>query len=117
MSEALQYELNPLGIRIKLIEPGGYKTNFAGSSMSFFGIDSFEEYKEGFDKFIQTQMQSSNIQNENISEVATTIYEAATDDIDQLRYPVGESAIQLLDMRKKMDDITFKQMLVEQMGL
>ncbi|HZH96384.1 MAG TPA: SDR family oxidoreductase, partial [Flavisolibacter sp.] len=37
LTESLQYELSPLGIQVKLIEPGGYKTKFAGSSMSFFG--------------------------------------------------------------------------------
>jgi len=117
LTDALQYELNPLGIRVKLIEPGGYKTNFAGSSMSFFGIDNFEEYKDGFNKFTQTQMQSSTIQNENIAEVAAKIYEAATDNSEQLRYPVGASALQLLEARQKMDDTTFKQMLAIQMGL
>ena len=117
LTDALQYELNPLGIRVKLIEPGGYKTNFAGSSMSFFGIDNFEEYKDGFNQFIQSQMQDSNIQNENIGEVAAKIYEAATDNSEQLRYPVGAGALQLLEARQKMDDTSFKQMLAGQMGL
>lgn len=117
LTEALQYELNSLGIKVKLIEPGGYKTNFAGSSMSFYGIDTYKDYQEGFDQFTKTVMQSSDIQNKNIIEVAEKIYEAANDNIDQLRYPVGSSAIHLLEAREKMDDVAFKQMIAKQMGL
>jgi NAD(P)-dependent dehydrogenase (short-subunit alcohol dehydrogenase family) len=117
LSEALQYELNPLGIGVKLIEPGGYKTNFSGSSMGFFGIDHFEEYKDGFHQFTQVVMQSADIENKNIAEVAEKIFEAATDGTDQLRYPVGAGAIELLEAKQKMDDATFKHMLAKQMGL
>ena len=34
LTESLQYELNPLGIRLKIVEPGGYRTNFAGDRKS-----------------------------------------------------------------------------------
>lgn len=37
LTESLQYELNPFGIRLKIVEPGGYKTNFAGRSMNMYG--------------------------------------------------------------------------------
>jgi short-subunit dehydrogenase len=117
LTEALQYELNPLGIGVKLVEPGGYKTNFSGSSMSFFGVEGFEDYKEGFQRFTQTVMQNSDIENENIAEVAEKIFEAATDGTDQLRYPVGLAAVQLLQARQTMDDVAFKKMLAQQMGL
>jgi NAD(P)-dependent dehydrogenase (short-subunit alcohol dehydrogenase family) len=33
LTETLQYELQGHGIRVKLIEPGGTKTNFGGSSL------------------------------------------------------------------------------------
>lgn len=115
LTESLQFELNPLGIQLKLIEPGGYKTNFSGPSIGFFGIGEFEDYQEGFNKFSQTVMQHP--QNENIIEVAEKIYEAATDNSDQLRYPVGDSANLLLQARQEMDDATYKQMIAKQMGL
>jgi short-subunit dehydrogenase len=34
LSESLYYELGPLGIRAKIIEPGGMKTDFDGRSPS-----------------------------------------------------------------------------------
>src|SRR5882757_642098 len=51
MTESLQYELNPLGIRLKLVEPGGYKTDFAGRSMSYYGAGGIDGYQEPFDRF------------------------------------------------------------------
>src|ERR1700712_6036438 len=43
LTESIQYELNPLGIRLKLIEPGGYKTEFSGRSMDLFGADGIAD--------------------------------------------------------------------------
>src|SRR5476649_1549613 len=51
LTESVQYELNPLGIRLKIVEPGGYKTEFAGRSMALFGVNGLEDYKPAFDKF------------------------------------------------------------------
>ncbi|WP_431209873.1 SDR family oxidoreductase [Puia sp. P3] len=42
LTESLQYELNPLGIRLKIVEPGGYKTNFAGRSMALYGVGGWQ---------------------------------------------------------------------------
>jgi len=116
LSESLQYELAPLGIRVKLVEPGGYKTNFAGSSLGFFGVEGLEDYRAGFDRFLQTMAQGAG-QNENIAEVAAKIYEAATDPTDRLRYPVGADALQLLEAQRTLGEVPFHRMLVQQMGL
>jgi NAD(P)-dependent dehydrogenase (short-subunit alcohol dehydrogenase family) len=35
MSESLKYELAPLGIRVKIVQPGGIKTDFGGRSFEF----------------------------------------------------------------------------------
>jgi NAD(P)-dependent dehydrogenase (short-subunit alcohol dehydrogenase family) len=35
LSEAMAMELAPLGIKVTLVEPGGFKTNFGGSSKAF----------------------------------------------------------------------------------
>eukprot|EP01132_Coremiostelium_polycephalum_P018879 gene18879-22483_t len=45
LSEAIQYELNPLGIKLKIIEPGSYRTDFGNRSLITFGIDDFSDYK------------------------------------------------------------------------
>jgi hypothetical protein len=54
---------------------------------------------------------------ENIGEVAEVIYEAATDDTDKLRYPVGQGAPEMLQTRQQMGDVDFKKMMVVQTGI
>jgi NAD(P)-dependent dehydrogenase (short-subunit alcohol dehydrogenase family) len=115
LTESMQYELNPLGINLKIVEPGGYKTEFAGRSMALFGVDGLTDYKPKFDKF--TTMLDQWPMSENIGEVADAIYEAATDGIEKLRYPVGHDAEQLIQTRQQMDDVDFKKMMAAQTGI
>ena len=115
LTESLQYELNPLGIRTKIIEPGGYKTEFAGRSLSPFGAGGFPDYQQPWDRFTGKLGEWSF--SENIREVADAIYQAATDGSDQLRYPVGQDATQMLQLRQQMDDSAFKNMMAEQTGM
>ncbi len=116
LTESLQYELNPLGIRTKLIEPGGYRTDFASRSMALFGDGGIAEYTKGIGA-LKAMMDTEGVMSENIGEVAEAVYLAATDDTETLRYPVGAGAIALLDARTKMDDIAFKKMLAGQLGM
>ena len=115
LTESLQYELNPLGISLKIVEPGGYKTEFAGRSMDLFGADGMDDYQPAFDKFITTLEQWP--MSENIAEVADAIYEAATNGTEKLRYPVGHDAVQLIETRKQTDDAEFKKMIAAQTGI
>jgi len=54
--------------------------------------------------------------SENLGEVADAIYQAATDGTEKLRYPVGHDATQLVETRKQMDDVDFKNMMAAQTG-
>jgi NAD(P)-dependent dehydrogenase (short-subunit alcohol dehydrogenase family) len=115
LTESLQYELNPLGINLKIVEPGGYKTEFSGRSMTLFDITGLDDYQVPFDKFITALVQWP--MSENIGEVAEAIYTAATDGTEKLRYPVGHDAGQLIVTRQQTDDADFKKMMVAQMGI
>jgi NAD(P)-dependent dehydrogenase (short-subunit alcohol dehydrogenase family) len=115
LTESLQYELNPLGIRLKIIEPGGYKTNFSGRSMTLYGGGGLDGYQERFDSMLGRLEQWP--MSGNIGEVADVIYEAASDDSEKLRYPVGHDAGPLLEARRQMDDVAFKKMMLDQTGI
>lgn len=115
LTESLQYELNPLGIRLKLVEPGGYKTDFAGRSMNFYGAGGLDGYQEPFGRFVGKLEQWP--MSENIGEVAEAIWEAASDDSEKLRYLVGLDAEQLLEARQQLDDVAFKTMMATQTGI
>ncbi len=115
MTESLQYELNPLGIRLKLVEPAGYKTDFAGRSMGFYGAGGLEGYQAPYDRF--AGLLDKWPMSEDLGEVAEAIYQAATDGTEKLRYPVGHEAVPLLEARHQMDDVAFKQLIVSQTGV
>ncbi|HWK03500.1 MAG TPA: SDR family oxidoreductase [Puia sp.] len=110
LTEALQYELNPLGIQLKIVEPGSYKTNFNGRSMDFFGAGDLSDYQPIFEKFTVIA-KSPDRGNKNISEVSETIYQAATDGSEQLRYLVGADAIRMIQAKQEKGDVEFKKMI------
>ncbi len=115
LTESLQYELNPFGIRLKIVEPGGYKTNFAGRSMGFYGVGEVAEYKAPFEKLLAAVEHWP--MSENIGEVADVIFEAATDGSERLRYLSGHETGALMETRRQLDDVAFKKTITAQMGI
>lgn len=106
LSESLHYELAPLGIRVKIVEPGGMKTEFGGRSLDFSNDEKLTEYQP----LVQTVLGvlGPMIANGSPPEViAEVIHTAVTDETDQLRYEAGEDAVQLLAARRAADDIHF----------
>ncbi|HEY0299499.1 MAG TPA: SDR family oxidoreductase [Arachidicoccus sp.] len=89
-TESLSFELNPLGIQIKTVQPGPTKTDFGGRSLV---TASHQAYDATFRKFSGAFLSEEAIDNfppvETVSEV---IYEAATDGKNQLRYLAGKIA-------------------------
>ncbi|UTW65718.1 SDR family oxidoreductase [bacterium SCSIO 12643] len=118
LSESLHYELAPLGIQVKLVEPGGVATDFGGRSLDFQHKESLTEYNE----FVGTVMNTfqNMMQPEAMSTpelVADVIYSAATDKTNILRYRAGADAEQLLDARKAMSDHEFFGMMKQQLSI
>ena len=98
-SESLAFELKPLGITVKCIEPGAIKTDFYNRSQDLFKNNSITDY----DKYEQitfknTQDAEANAPGPDV--VAKTIYKAATDNSKKLRYPVGAQSATLLLLRR-----------------
>jgi NAD(P)-dependent dehydrogenase (short-subunit alcohol dehydrogenase family) len=84
LTETLQYELQGHGIRVKLVEPGGSRTNFDGSSMVRTPHPAYKALSDGFDK--TWEKTAANLPGPE--KVVQTIYRAATDGTKRLRYPV-----------------------------
>ena len=116
LSESLHYELAPLGVRVKIIEPGGIKTDFGGRSLDFSNAPELTEYQpmvqaviSGIGAFMATASAPELI--------ADVIYAATTDGTDQLRYEAGADAAQVLASRRAADDATFLAGMKSQFGL
>lgn len=115
-SESLQYELAPLGVRVKVIAPGGVKTDFASRSLALTFDNNDHPYT---DTVIKVQ-QAMNSRRENYSSselLAQAIYGAATDGTAQLRYVVGPDAEQAVMARSQMSEEGFRAAIRERTGL
>ncbi len=106
LSEALHFELEPFGIRVRIVEPGMIKTNFGGSSFDFAMDESLSDYAPMAEAMgrVFGKLASDPSAPETVAEV---IWEAANDTGDRLRYRAGADAVELLDSRKAEDDATF----------
>ena len=99
LSEALHYELAPLGIRVKLVEPGGVKTDFGGRSFVFTHDSELTDYQPLVDAAAAALEAGTPSGSQEPEEVAEVIFTAATDGSMQLRYISGEGAKALLANR------------------
>ena len=116
LSESLHFELLPLGVRVKLVEPGMVKTEFSGRSFDFSNDPALPEYQP----LVQAFMSALGPMAENASPaelIADILFGAATDGSDQLRYEAGADAEHLLNTRRQTDDATFIGGMRSQFGL
>ena len=103
-------ELNPFGIAVKTISPGGIRSNFRGNQ-DLTKNDAYTPLVEQMtSKFMQGKTPTIVSEPEAI---ATIIYEAATDGKDQLRYPAGPDALDYLSMRQRLGAEGFRRHLTE----
>jgi len=116
ISEALSYELEAFGGKVKIVEPGAIATDFAGRSMDISNNESLTEYQPLVGKVMAgfpTMFENAS----PTSVVANVIYEAATDGTNQLRYTAGEDAKAIIALRKQADDETFTAEIKKQFAI
>jgi NAD(P)-dependent dehydrogenase (short-subunit alcohol dehydrogenase family) len=118
LSEALHYELAPLGIRVKIVEPGGVNTDFGGRSFVFTADPELTDYQPLVDMAAAALETGTPSGNQEPEEVAEVIFAAATDGTAQLRYISGEGAKAFLANRYSAEqDERFVTGLRAQFGL
>ena len=106
LSEALHYELEPLGIRVRIVQPGMVNTDFGGRSFDFAMEENLSDYgptAEAMGRLFGRL--ASNPSAPDV--VADVIWQAANDSGDHLRFRAGPDAVDLLDQRKEQDDASF----------
>lgn len=81
LTESMQYELNALGIKMKLVEPGAFKTDFGTRSLNVFDSSKYVDYQDQLQLFfgnVEQMIKNSG----DPQEVADAIYSASTDQSD-----------------------------------
>jgi NAD(P)-dependent dehydrogenase (short-subunit alcohol dehydrogenase family) len=106
LSEALHYELEPLGIHVRIVEPGMIRTNFGGSSFDFAMDEDLGDYAPMAEAMgrVFGKLASNPSDPKTVAEV---IWDAANETGDRLRFRAGADAVELLDRRKVQGDATF----------
>jgi NAD(P)-dependent dehydrogenase (short-subunit alcohol dehydrogenase family) len=104
-SEALSVELDPFNIKVSLIEPGYFKTNFNHSMMQ--NAQTYSDY-DNVREVIQSSINQAIAQGENPEKVARLIVCIAQNRAPQLRYRVGNDAQWLPRLRAILPDRLFR---------
>ena len=121
LSESIQYELEPFGIKVILIEPGAIGSNFwknlkMAAKASGLDNNNNSPYRQLADNILGTfkQIEQNTI---HPSEVAKVILQAVLSDNPDFRYVIGKDAAMILEARRNMSDREFENLMKKQFNL
>jgi len=115
-SEALSYEMNQFGIKVKLVEPGRIATDFRGRSLDLACLKHTDEYQAYVDNCVGVDRNSRGNGIEPL-EAAKVIFEAVNDDKNQFRYVVGDDAKQFINFKEKNSDEEYMKLIESRYSL
>ena len=90
-SEALSNEVGPLGIRVTIVEPGGFRTDWVGSSMRIDQIR--EEYQATVGSFAQAFRKNADAARGDPAKAAQAVLRIASEKEPPLRLLLGTDAV------------------------
>jgi NAD(P)-dependent dehydrogenase (short-subunit alcohol dehydrogenase family) len=118
LSESIQYELEPFGIKIIVIEPGGVGSNFLKNlKMSTKTSDPLNSPYRSMQNSMSEYFKQWAQNLAHPSEVAKVILQAVTSDNPDFRYVVGKDAAMALESRRNMSDREFHDLIKKQINL
>lgn len=91
-SEVLHQEVSPLGLKVTIIEPGGFRTDFAGGSTTL--REGRKEYDSTVGKMARFQRDYDGKQPGDPNKAAAAILHVATLEKPPLRLLLGSDAVQ-----------------------
>ena len=110
LSDALYYELQPFGIRVVLIEPGGFETEIETNSRPARRFTGGSVYLEAGRRFAEAlERLPGGWLRADAKIVADVIVDAAKSEQPQRRYLVGQDAELIGGLHKKMSDDEFEK--------
>src|SRR5919197_1248482 len=115
LSESIQYELEPFGIKIIVIEPGGVDSNFLKNlKMAAKTSDPFKSPYRSIESSMSEYFKQWAQNTIHPSEVAKVVLQAITSDTPDFRYVVGKDAATFLETRRSMSDREFQNFMKKQ---
>ena len=118
LSESIRYELEPFGIKIIVIEPGGVGSNFLKNlKMATKTSDPLNAPYRSLENRISEYFKQWSQNAIHPSEVAKVILQAVTSDNPDFRYVVGKDVAMALESRRNMSDKEFHDSIKKQINL
>ena len=115
ISESMRYETEPFGIKVVLIEPGFIRSNFlSNAKVGQKTMEGSSPYAPLFQTYLKAATRTYD-QATPPEEVAKAILKAVTIDNPDLRYVVGNDAIQMIETKKGMSDQEFGRVVKQQL--
>ena len=115
ISESMRYETEPFGIKVILIEPRVIRTNFSSNyRIGQNAADPSSPYLFMFQAMQKAFERYSGQESTSPEEVAKVIFKAVTSKNPDIRYVVGNDAIQLIEAKKGMSDLEFEGLVKQQ---
>ncbi|KFE63416.1 oxidoreductase [Hyalangium minutum] len=90
-SEVLAKEVGPLGIRVTVVEPGGMRTDWAGSSMRVDPVPS--DYEQTVSTFSQNVRGRADVMRGDPAKIAKVLVDLASNPKPPLRLLIGTDAV------------------------
>jgi NAD(P)-dependent dehydrogenase (short-subunit alcohol dehydrogenase family) len=112
-SEVLSKEVGPLGVKVTIIEPGGFRTDFAGSSTSI--REGRPEYDATVGKTARFQRDFNRKQPGDPAKAAAAVLRITGIDNPPLRLILGSDAFQAIeqnDLAKLNFDRQWKELSI-----
>ena len=110
-SESLAFELAGFGIKVKTVAPGGIRTDFATRSLV---MTQHAAYTSAIAKTMKTFMDPKRRERGSSAEqIAEVVYEAATDNKDQVTYVAGLDANETYARRLALGAEKFRRAIGE----
>jgi NAD(P)-dependent dehydrogenase (short-subunit alcohol dehydrogenase family) len=97
LSEALQAELEPLGIRVTIVEPGSFRTEFLSSSSLRMTANELPAYAETAGRVRRAASAADGLQLSDPAKGAAAIYRAVTSTPPPFRLQLGPDAIKMVE--------------------
>jgi len=117
LSEALWFELRPFGVRVALVEPGGFETNFGANVIvePAYGQDS--PYRPIAARFNEAMTGFRAGPPQNPEEIADIILAVAAEPDPKLRHLAGDDARMLVPLYRSMEFEGFAGVMLQRLGL